>query len=301
MGPRSISAAAAVLALRAEGLDNGVGLTPAMGYNTWNDFRCDGIKAENVQKDADAIVAHGLDKVGYEYVNIDDCWAVSRNETTGVIVEDPEAFPEGMKAVADYVHSKGLKFGIYTDRGSYTCVGRPGSQGYEQVDAQTYASWGVDFLKEDSCNAPTDHSEAFDQYSLMRDALNATGRPIYFALCGWRAWYAPEGGSLGNSWRYGWDVNNWNGAWSNSIAPSVDLVQFARPGAWNDPDALLGSTPGSAVSLTQTQSRTQFTLWAMMAAPLMIGAQLLGLSEFDLETYKNTEVIAVDQDELGKQ
>lgn len=284
-----------------ESLDNGVGLTPAMGYNTWNDFRCGGINAENVKKVADAFIAYGLDKVGYEYVNIDDCWAVSRDSTTGVIVEDPQAFPEGMKAVADYVHGHGLKFGIYTDRGTATCVGRPGSQDHEAIDAQTYAAWGVDFLKEDSCNAPGDHQEAIAQYALMRDALNATGRPIYFSLCGWSSWYAPEGAKLGHAWRYGYDVNNWNGAWSNSIAPSPSLAQYAGPGAWNDPDALIGSTEGSAVTLSKTQSRTQFSLWAMMAAPLSIGSNILGMSAYDLETYKNTEVIAVDQDVLGKQ
>merc|ERR1719330_144637 len=158
-----------VLCTPAVSLDNGVGLTPAMGYNTWDDFRCGGINAANVEKIADAFIKYGLDKAGYQYVNIDDCWAVSRNATTGVIIEDPKAFPQGMKAVADYVHSKGLKFGIYSDRGTNTCEGRPGSQGYEVIDAQTYASWGVDFLKEDSCNAPDDHAEAFRQYGLMRD------------------------------------------------------------------------------------------------------------------------------------
>jgi alpha-galactosidase len=204
-------------------------------YNTWDDFRCGGINAENVKKVADAFIKYGLDKVGYEYVGIDDCWAKGRDKTTGVIIEDPKAFPDGMKSLVDYVHSKGLKFGIYTDRGTATCVGRPGSQGHETIDAQTYAKWGVDLVKEDSCSAPTDHNSSFEQYGLMRDALNATGRPIYFALCGWSDWYAPVGKTLGNSWRFGYDVNDWNSAFGNAIQRSAitgprSLAQYAGPG-----------------------------------------------------------------------
>lgn len=282
------------------GLDNGLGRTPVMGYNTWNDFRCDGITAENIRKVADVMVAYGLDKVGYDHVNIDDCWAVARG-ADGIIVPDPKAFPDGMKAVGDYLHVKGLKFGIYTDRGTNTCVGRPGSQGFEAIDAQTYASWGVDYLKEDSCNAPTDHATAVAQYGKMRDALNATGRPIYFALCGWSAWYAPVGKQLANSWRVGYDVNQWENVWGNALSVTRRLGQYAGPGGFNDIDALIGSTQGAAVCLTETQSRTQFSLWSMLAAPLIIGSNMLHLSAHDLETYTNTEVIAVNQDPLGLQ
>lgn len=286
-------------------LDNGVGLTPAMGYNTWDDFRCGGINASNVRKVADAIVRDGLDVLGYRYLGLDDCWAKSRDAATGEIVPDPVAFPDGMKAVADYVHSKGLLFGLYTDRGTATCVGRPGSQGFERQDAATFAAWGVDLLKEDSCSAPTDHNASLAQYALMRDALNATGRPIYFALCGWSSWYAPVGKTLGNSWRFGYDVNGWNSAYSNSIkaaaSASLDLAACAGPGAWNDPDALIGTAPSAAVHMSQKQSRTQFSLWAAMAAPLEIGSNILNLSDFDLATYKNKEVVAVDQDSAGMQ
>ena len=138
----------ALLPLVVDGLDNGLGLTPAMGYNTWDDFRCGGINASNLHKVADAMVAQGLPALGYRYVSLDDCWAKARDQETGVIIPDPAAFPDGMKAVADYIHSKGLLFGIYTDRGQRTCVGRPGSYGYEELDAKTYASWGVDYVKE---------------------------------------------------------------------------------------------------------------------------------------------------------
>lgn len=284
----------------AAALDNGLALTPAMGYNTWNDFRCSGINAANVMKVADAIVGTGLSKLGYEYVNIDDCWATSRDASSGRLVPDPTAFPNGMKAVADYVHSKGLKFGIYTDRGTKTCAGRPASQDHEDIDAQTFADWGVDYVKEDSCNAPSDHDTAFAQYGKMRDALNKTGRHIYFSLCGWNNWYAPPGYSLGNSWRIAGDCNGWDSI-VNAIRTNEPLGKYAKPGGWNDPDMLVGSTKGSAVYNTPDQARTQFSLWSIMAAPLLIGSNILGLSQWDLETYSNTEVIAIDQDKLGQQ
>jgi len=279
-------------------INNGVGRTPAMGYNTWNDFRCN-INAADIIASADAIVRQGLDKLGFIYVNIDDCWAKDR-DSNGIVIPDPDSFPHGMKYVADYVHSKGLKFGIYTDRGTKTCAGRPGSEGYETKDAQTYASWGVDYLKEDSCYASGDHQVAFQQYGTMRDALNATGREIYFSLCGWNDWYAPEGWSLGNSWRIAGDCNTWPDV-LNAIDTNVPLTQFARPGGWNDPDMLIGTDPSAAAHLTPDQSRTMFSLWAVMSAPLLIGSNIRNLNTWDLQTYSNAEVIAVSQDVAGLQ
>jgi len=278
--------------------DNGVGRTPAMGYNTWNDYRCN-INANDIMVSVDAIVSQGLDKLGYIYVNIDDCWAQSRS-SDGTVQPDPTTFPKGMKDVADYVHSKGLKFGIYTDRGTKTCAGRPGSYGYEKKDADTYASWGVDYLKEDSCNAASDHDTAFQEYGTMRDALNATGREIYFSLCGWNNWYAPPGWSLGNSWRIAGDCNSWSDV-LNAIDTNVPLSQFAHPGGWNDPDMLEGSDSAAAAHLSQAQSRTMFSLWSVMAAPLLIGSNIRALDSWDLQTYSNAEVIAIDQDPLGRQ
>lgn len=280
-------------------LDNGIGLTPAMGYNTWNDFRCN-ITAQDIMDAADAIVRQGLDKLGYHYVNMDDCWAQGRYPN-GTIYPDPVAFPNGIAAVADYVHSLGLKFGIYTDRGLLTCAGRPGSFGFEAIDAQTYAAWGVDYLKEDSCWAPSfSHDFAFSEYSKMRDALNATGRQIYFSLCGWNTWYSPVGYTLGNSWRIAGDCNEWPSV-LNAIDKNAPLSVNAKPGGWNDPDMLIGSDPVTAAYLTQDQSRTMFSLWSVMAAPLLIGSNIRNLSAFDLETYSNTEVIVIDQDPLGVQ
>jgi len=278
--------------------NNGVGLTPAMGYNTWNDFRCN-INAADIKQAADAIVAQGLDKVGYKYVNMDDCWAAGRY-SNGTVYPDAKGFPDGIKSVADYVHSKGLLFGIYTDRGTSTCAGRPGSYNYEKIDAQTYASWGVDYLKEDSCSASQDHNTAFAEYGKMRDALNATGRHIYFSLCGWNSWYAPVGWSLGNSWRIAGDCNDW-GSVINAINTNAPLTSYARPGGWNDPDMLIGSSSNTAAHLTPNQSRTMFSLWSVMSAPLLIGSNVRNLSAWDLETYSNKEVIDVDQDPSGKQ
>lgn len=283
------------------GLDNGLGRTPAMGYNTWDDFRCDNISAINVMRAADGIVRQGLDKLGYVYVNIDDCWAVGRDNKTGVLIPDPKFFPNGMKPVGDYLHSLGLKFGTYTDRGTLTCAGRPGAQGYEVLDAQTYASWGVDYLKEDSCYADSDdHEVAFAQYALMRDALNATGRPIYFSLCGWHGWYSPVGMSLGNSWRMADDSGYW-GAVLTAMDTNSRLGPYAGPGGWNDPDILIGTSEKTAIHLTQDQSRSMFSLWCIMAAPLLIGSNVYDLNAFDLETFSNRELIAVNQDPLGFQ
>jgi len=196
------------------------------------------------------------------------------------------------------MHSKNWKFGIYTDRGTKTCAGRPGSLGYEAIDAQTYASWGVDYLKEDSCFASQDHDTAFKEYGLMRDALNNTGRRIYFSLCGWAEWYSPVGWSLGNSWRISGDCNQWSDV-LRALNTNAPLFRNARPGGWNDPDMLLGSTQGTAASLPQSQSRTMFSLWCIMSAPLLLGTHKM--NSFDLETYKNTELIAVNQDSLGYQ
>jgi len=278
--------------------NNGVGRTPAMGYNTWNDFRCN-INQADILSSADAMVSQGLNKLGYVYVNIDDCWAKSR-ASDGTIQADTAAFPNGMKYIADYAHSKGLKFGIYSDRGTQTCAGRPGSQGYEKKDADTYASWGVDYLKEDSCHASDDHNTAFQQYGSMRDALNATKREIYFSLCGWNSWYAPQGWTLGNSWRIAGDCNTWPNV-LNAIDTNVPLTEYAHPGGWNDPDMLIGSDTAAAAHLTPTQSRTMFSLWSVMAAPLLIGSNIRKLNSWDLQTYSNEEVIAVDQDRAGRQ
>jgi len=279
-------------------LDNGLALLPPMGYNTWCDFACK-LTSQNVMDAGNAMVRQGLVKLGYNYLNVDDCWAKGRFPN-GTVFADPKTFPQGIKYLADYAHSIGLKFGIYTDRGTMTCAKRPGSQGYEKIDAQTYADWGVDFLKEDSCFAPDNPKDAFPQYSLMRDSLNATGRKIMFSLCGWRSWYAPEGAKLGNLWRMAGDASSWN-LCIDAVNANAKLSQYAGPGAWNDPDLLLGSANSTAWHVLPHQSRAQFSLWAVMAAPLLISANIINLNAFDMATYSNRLVIAIDQDPLGIQ
>jgi len=231
--------------------------------------------------------------LGYTYVNLDDCWAGGRFPN-GTVYSDQSTFPSGIKNLADYVHSKGLKFGLYTDRGNFTCAQRPGALNYEMVDAKTYASWGVDYLKEDSCYATQDHEQAFAEYGKMRDALNATGRPIFFSLCGWEDWYASRGYSLGNSWRIGPDDTVWESVLQD-INANVRLSMWAGPGGWNDPCLLLGDR------LPYEQAKTQFSLWSVLAAPLLISANIRDMATNYFSIYTNKDVIAVDQDPMGKQ
>jgi len=291
----------AVLAATAAALNNGLGLTPAMGMNTWNSLRCEGITADAIKLFADETVKKGLDKY-YKYVNIDDCWhEKERDPATQKLVPNKAAFPDGMKAVADYVHGKGLKLGIYTDRGTTTCAGYPGSAGFEELDAKTFAEWGIDYLKEDSCHASTDHETAFAEYGSMRDALLNSGRPILFSLCGWSSWYGPVGQSLGNSWRMSGDINTW-ADFTKAIGVLDDnkMHQFASAGAFNDPDMLVGSNDQDAIHLTPDQSRSQFSTWAIVASPLLIGSKVAIMNDFDIETYTNADVIAINQDPLAK-
>lgn len=271
-----------------------------MGYNSWYDVECSSNMTEATMRQvADKMVDLGLPQLGYKYLNLDDCWAKGRNDD-GTVYADPDTFPsKGLKELADYVHSKGLLFGTYTDRGTQTCAQRPGAQGYEEIDAKTYAEWGIDYLKEDSCFASTDHETAFAQYGKMRDALNATGRPIFFSLCGWEDWYAPKGASLGNAFRIGPDDTNWKGVLQNLDIIS-DLSQYAGPGGWNDPCLLLSKKWDGEERVSETQSRAQFSLWAVVAAPLLISGNLFDMSAATLATYTNKDVIQVNQDPLGK-
>ena len=298
---------AAALLCGARALDNGLARTPQMGYNSWYDLM-GALTEANIKDTTDAMVESGLYALGYNYLNLDDDWATTR-DSAGRLVADPTKWTNGSLAtVAEYVHGKGMLFGTYTDRGTLTCGGRPAAQGHEAVDAQTYADWGVDYLKEDSCHAPGDHATAFAQYGAMRDALNATGRPILFSLCGWNDWYArPDpalnytgGGSLGNSFRIGPDDTNWGGVLKN-IDINAGLSEFAGPGGWNDPCLLLSTTYTGQLRVTERQSRAQFSMWAVMASPLLISGNVRNMSAYTLETYKNKEVIAVSQDALGRQ
>jgi alpha-galactosidase len=284
----------------------GLALTPPMGWNSWNKFGCN-VSDDLIRGMADAMVKSGMKDAGYQYIVIDDCWQVKR-DAEGNIVPDPQRFPNGMKALADYIHSLGLKFGIYSDAGYRTCAGRPGSLGHEYQDAAQYAAWGVDYLKYDWCNTTTQDAKA--SYALMRKALDASGRPIVFSICEWGShqpwlWGAEVGGNL---WRTTGDIQDrWGGQekWpngsccSNGVMAIVDqqvgLASFAGPGHWNDPDMLEVGNGG----LTDTENRSHFSMWAMLAAPLIAGNDLRNMDAATKEILTNKEVIAIDQDPLG--
>ena len=281
--------------------------TPPMGWNSWNKFACN-VSEDLIKSVADAMAANGMKDAGYQYVVIDDCWQVNRDEN-GFIVADPQRFPSGIKALADYVHGKGLKFGIYSDAGSKTCGGRPGSQGHEYQDALQYARWGVDYLKYDWCNTGTRNEE--EAYSTMSSALLATGRPIVFSICEWgdgKPWLWGKG--IGNLWRTTGDISDyWQGKrkWPNGtccqdgvldiLDQQVDLFAFAGPGHWNDPDMLEVGNGG----MTNTEYRAHFSFWTLLAAPLIAGNDVRSMSAEIKEILTNAEVIAVNQDKLGRQ
>ena len=281
---------------------DGLALTPPMGWNSWNKFQCN-VSEQLIRGAADALVASGMKDAGYQYVVIDDCWQVSR-AADGTIVADAQRFPSGIKALADYVHSKGLKFGIYSDAGTQTCAGRPGAKDHELQDARTYASWGVDYLKFDWC-----HSEGQDQreaYQKMSQALRASGRPIVFSMCEWgssKPWLWAQG--VGQLWRSTGDIQDcwdcgkeWGGMGVSHIVDLVaELYPYAGPGHWNDPDMLEVGNGG----LTLAENRAHFSLWCLLAAPLMAGNDVPAMTPEIKEILTNPEAIAVDQDPLGVQ
>lgn len=276
--------------------------TPPMGWNSWNRFGCD-VSETLVREMAQALVASGMRDAGYRYVVIDDCWQVRRDQA-GRIVPDPERFPSGMKALGDALHAQGLGFGLYSDAGTATCQGRPGSKGHESVDAETYAAWGVDYLKYDWCH--TEGQDAREAYGRISRALRATGRPIVLSICEWgtsRPWLWASG--VGQLWRATEDIQDcwdcarsWGGMGvSHIIDLMADLYPYAGPGHWNDPDMLEVGNGG----LSPAESRSHMSFWALFAAPLMAGNDLRSMTPETRATLTNPEVIAVDQDPLGMQ
>jgi alpha-galactosidase len=286
---------------------NSLAQTPPMGWNSWNKFACN-VSEDLIKSVADAMATNGMKNAGYQYVVIDDCWQVGRDED-GFIVADPQHFPSGIKALADYVHSKGLKFGLYSDAGAKTCAGRVGSQGHEYQDAMQYARWGVDYLKYDWCSTFTRNAE--EAYSTMSNALLATGRPIVFSMCEWgtaKPWLWGKG--IGNLWRTTGDISD---VWSSKkkwpdgsccqmgmvdiVDLQVGLESFAGPGHWNDPDMLEVGNGG----MTNTEYRAHFSLWALLAAPLIAGNDVRSMAPEIKEILTNKEVIAVNQDKMGRE
>ena len=276
--------------------------TPQMGWNSWNKF-AGNINEQMIRDMADAMVKEGLLDAGYIYLNMDDCWHGQR-DADGFIQPDAKRFSSGIKALADYVHSKGLKFGIYSDAGRKTCAGMPGSFGHEYQDAIQYARWGIDYLKYDWCSS--EDINPVGAYGLMRDALRAAGRPIFFSMCEWgssKPWtWAAE---VSHSWRSTGDIcavfdKKPERSWENSIMTILDLNaplrKYAGPGHWNDPDML---EVGNGMSVNE--DRAHFTLWCMMAAPLILGNDICNMSDDTRAIILNRQVIAIDQDKLGVQ
>ncbi len=283
---------------------NGLALTPPMGWNSWNHFACN-VNEQVIRDTANAMVRSGMRDAGYQYVVIDDCWHGPR-DANGFITADPQKFPSGIMALSDYVHSLGLKFGIYSDAGRLTCGGRPGSQGHEYQDAETYARWGVDYLKYDWCN--TGDRNAQEAYALMADALRHSGRDIVFSMCEWgtaKPWLWAK--NIGNLWRTTGDISDDFATkkkghdWEHPVLMLVDLNEplwpFAGPGHWNDADMLEVGNGG----MTTAEYRSHFSLWAMLASPLMAGNDVAHMDEATRSILLNKEVIAVDQDPLGVQ
>ena len=279
-------------------------LTPHMGWNSWNKFGCN-VNETLIKETANSLVASGMKDAGYQYLVIDDCWHGAR-DAQGFIQPDAKRFPSGIKALADYVHAKGLKFGIYSDAGSKTCGGHPGSRGHEYQDALKYAEWGVDYLKYDWCS--TEGLKAEGAYATMRDALATAGRPIVLSLCEWgqsKPWTWAK--DVGHLWRTTGDIYNCfdcvknYGTWSAFGVLAIldmqkDLRAAAGPGHWNDPDMLeVGN------GMATNEDRAHFSLWSMLAAPLMAGNDTRGMSAETRAILTNQEVIAVNQDALGAQ
>ncbi|GAA4640157.1 NPCBM/NEW2 domain-containing protein [Actinoallomurus vinaceus] len=282
----------------AAALENGLARTPQMGFNNWNATHCDADFNEDMVKNiADLFVSSGLKDAGYQYVNLDDCWAEQNRDANGDYVPNHTRFPHGIKTLADYVHSKGLKFGLYTSAGTLTCAQTmPGSLGHEQQDAKLWASWGVDYLKYDNCN--NQGVDAVKRYTAMRDALAATGRPILFSMCEWgenKPWTWAK--DVGNSWRTTGDIFDNYPSMLSIVHQNMPLAPYAGPGHWNDPDMLEVGNGG----MTDTEYRSHFSLWSVMAAPLLIGTDLRKASAETMKILTNREVIAVDQDPLGVQ
>ncbi len=293
------------LAPAAAAESDGLAATPPMGWNDWYSSFC-GVTAGLVEQTAQAMVNNGMKAAGYDYVNIDDCWMAPSRDSAGNLVADPTRFPGGIQAVANYVHSLGLKLGIYEDAGTSTCAHLPGSFGHEAQDAATFAAWGVDYVKYDRCNIPYgDFPGASQQqvqqtlYTRMSNALKATGRPIVFSMCNPDPTDDPWewGGAIANLWRTTTDIEDNFGSMLADFEGTVDLFRDARPGAWNDPDLLQIGNGGS----TPLEYRSEFSLWAEMAAPLIASTNIAALSPTDLGIYENRGVIAVDQDPLGEQ
>jgi alpha-galactosidase len=317
---RQFLAGGAALALRramGQPADVLLAPTPPMGWMSWNQFGPE-VSDQLLREMADTLATSGMKAAGYEYICIDDLWHGGRGRD-GTLFPDRKRFPHGIKAAADYVHSKGLKLGIYTDAAEKTCGKQPGSFGYEEKDAQTFASWEIDYLKCDYCFAPEDRETAVERYGAMIRALRKTGRPIVFSVCEWgprEPWlWAPKIGA--QLWRTGWDIRDiWDGEYNdyhlgvtNIIDHQSDLAEYAGPGHWNDPDMLIVglngkgryTSPKGWAPPNETEYRSHMSLWCLMAAPLLATCDLRKMDAVTRQILTAPEVIAINQDRAGKQ
>ena len=312
-----LAAAGVVLpASPAAALDNGVARTPPMGWNSWNTFGCN-INETLIRQTADAMVSSGLRDLGYQYVIVDDCWFNPNRDGAGNLQGDPSRFPSGMRALGDYLHVRNLKFGIYQVPADKTCAqyfgaypGATGSRGHEVQDARQFAAWGVDYLKYDWCSPDGSIDDQVTTFAKMRDALAASGRPIVYSINP-NSIHAKTGpqrnwGDVANLWRTTEDITNaWNTGQTNGypmgiqniINVTVPLASYAGPGHFNDPDMMEVGRGG----MSDTEMRTHFAMWAMMAAPLIAGNDVRSMSSATQTILKNANLVAVDQDALGVQ
>ncbi|PVI05616.1 glycoside hydrolase family 27 protein [Periconia macrospinosa] len=288
-------------------LPNGLGKTPALGWNSWNQAGCNAATAEVALRTAKAFVDLGLKDVGYTYVNIDDCWSTMSRNSAGELVPDPAKFPQGMKAVADQIHDMGLKFGLYGDAGIKTCAGYPGSEGHEEQDAKQLAEWGIDYWKHDNCftpcngpvvqTCPNPAGNTKTWYVKMRDALEKSGSPIFYSLCNWgrdEVW--TWGAEVGNSWRM--SVDNWGG-WEDVVriaSSAAPIANYSAPGGFNDLDMMIVGNG----KLTAAEERTHFGIWAIAKSPIILGTDVTRMSDELLKVVKNKGLIEINQDSLGK-
>jgi len=279
---------------------------PQMGFNNWNSTHCrDEFDEAMIRGVADKFISLGLKDAGYTYVNVDDCWANWQRDKDGALQANPKRFPSGIKALAAYIHEKGLKFGLYSSAGTSTCEplqenrGFPGGLGHEKQDAATFASWDVDYLKYDNCN--NQKIDAHKRYLDMANALRATHRQIFFSMCEWgenKPWlWAGKPPVSAQSWRTTGDITDTYASMLKIFKQNVVLDKYASLGHWNDPDMLEVGNGG----MTDVEYRSHFSLWAIMASPLLVGTDIRKIKPDALEILLNKEVIAVDQDPLGVQ
>ena len=291
-------------------------LTPPMGFMTWNNYKED-INEQLIRQIADKMAADGYAEAGYKYIFIDDAWQGGRDKRNNIL-PDPEKFPSGMKALADYVHSKGLRLGIYSDAALLTCAGYTASYGFEQQDAKTFAEWGIDYLKYDYCHAPSDSAVAHERYKKMAEALQNSGRKIVLGVCEWgqlnpEKWARQAGGSL---WRVSFDVRDmWKDIVKQGGMGIIDIInvteplyKYAGPGHWLDMDMLVVGLDGKGgpssdlggIGCTYTEYQTQMSMWCMFASPLAMSHDILNENAATRRILLNKEIIAINQDALGK-